>query len=185
MSLFAGLFCVVLTSTAYSYSLQVEKDFYFLVSTSLADAFSGSSQEDFQNICQCLLNYFEGQGIPEHRVIAIMDAGRRGFKSQDQELRDLMGQGLQACFDRSMDEGLSQASLETPTSAEMNCTLQLTSEYVSDSYAMYDYAYSEQQCLDKCRQYAKESVEVMADSVERLAWKCNYEKQMIHNEIIK
>lgn len=69
---------------------------------------------------------------------------------------------------------------------DMNCTLRQSSDFVTDSYGMYDVAEDQDKCLEKCREYAKNSIDSMAtsDVITKLAWTCAYDGADIHTEIL-
>ncbi len=76
-------------------------------------------------------------------------------------------------------------------SKDMNCSLQMTNDYVSDMYSMSNSSDSKADCLRKCEDYAKANVEIMADPkhydpiMKKLSWKCNYNKSLIKQKVIR
>lgn len=89
----------------------------------------------------------------------------------------------------------AQIELSTPfteledqlESGAETCNLRFSSNFVTDSYGMYDTATAAEDCLAKCRDYAASSVDSMADSdvVTTLQWTCEFGGQDIHNRVLK
>ena len=182
---------VIFDVKVFAYTSQTEQQFCTIITASLNATFSQASSNGYDAICRCQLLHLSNRGVSEERLKNSLEEVRqldgKSKTKNDPELNAFIGESMRICIEGALDENIPQAGVKTDVSKNMplNCTLQMTSEHVAEMYAMHDHASDDQTCLDKCKQYAQKNVEIMADSVNRLRWKCNYQKKMIFEKIIK
>lgn len=79
----------------------------------------------------------------------------------------------------------AQRALDRETMQNLNCTLRLTNDYVTDTIMMQDIAASSAECKAICARFASNSVVSMKDEVKVLRYSCDYRGRIVEKRSLK
>lgn len=79
----------------------------------------------------------------------------------------------------------AQEPLDAETIRNLNCTLRMTSDYVTDTIMMQDVAASAAECKAICAKFASSSLLSMKDEVKVLRYTCDYRGRIVERRNLK
>lgn len=77
------------------------------------------------------------------------------------------------------------ASIDQSVLRKLNCTLRMTTDYVSDTIMMQDVTQSAVECRNVCAAYAQSSLLSMRDAVRVLRYTCSYRGKIVDRRSLK
>ncbi len=79
----------------------------------------------------------------------------------------------------------AQEALDAETIRNLNCTLRMTSDYVTDTIMMQDVAASAAECKAICAKFASSSLLSIKDEVKVLRYACDYRGRIVERRNLK